>query len=433
MKGGAAHLKRPAEVREVISVFELIVLAGGGFVALLSVENSPALASFIFSAPRVRTWARTFVNWMRHLIGRFRSGMGSSEKSSQTAVISSEDELVNDQEALTVFQRLTDVALWEGGCKWDRQWTYLAPWVPDAGARQNWDALIHPHDRSRAVATMEAALLSAEEIWSCEYRVRSKSGEYLDVLDRAVISRNADGSPERMHGVLMNMSAQKEAERAVRLLSERVVEAQEEERSRVARELHDSVSQILSAAKFRAELIQEGLSKRQDSLEAEAGRVSELIWRALREVKVISRNLRPSELDELGLFTALQSACEEFRRRTGINVSMVESDFPKALTPQAELAIYRIVQEALTNVEKHAEATEVTLRLARADGCLSVVVRDNGQGLGERDLLHSGRGLANIRERAAFIGGSATIRSTGEGTSVDVRIPWTPMQEERVA
>jgi two-component system sensor histidine kinase UhpB len=230
-------------------------------------------------------------------------------------------------------------------------------------------------------------------------------------------------------GMAVDITERKRAEEVVRRLSGRILEAGEAERRRVSRELHDSVNQLLASVRFRIQSIEGKIAGRNKALRQEALKARELLERALQEVRRISRNLRPSELDDLGLLPALRSLCEDFQERTDVAVILTCSSLVKCLSTEVGLAVYRIVQEGLSNVQKHARATQAVLQIRRSGDSLELRVRDNGKGFravpgrSHRTNGH-GFGLMNMRERAVLLGGSLDVISRpGSGTEIVARIP----------
>lgn len=196
--------------------------------------------------------------------------------------------------------------------------------------------------------------------------------------------------------------------------SSRALAAQEEERLRIARELHDEIGQTLTAVALRAEHAAAQGGQPRDLAELAAA-----VQQSLQEVRRISRELRPEALDELGLVNALIALCSRVAEQSGLQIHRrFEGGLPD-LAPEVELAIYRIAQEALTNAMRHSKATEASVSLAREDGTLVLTVTDNGQGLPERVI--EGGGLTGMRERAMLIGAALTINS-GPGAGVEVTL-----------
>ena len=205
----------------------------------------------------------------------------------------------------------------------------------------------------------------------------------------------------------------------------------EEERTRVAREIHDELGQALTAIKIElSALLFEWPAEHKPSRRAES--IARLVDKTIQSVRRISTELRPGILDALGLVAAVEWAAEEFQTRTGTRCRL---DLPKeAIEIDQELAttIFRILQETLTNIARHADATQVDIRLAREDGRLSLEVHDNGIGISEERLSASGTlGILGMRERALLLGGEFLITSAPNlGTRIVVRIPCPPPATE---
>jgi PAS domain S-box-containing protein len=226
--------------------------------------------------------------------------------------------------------------------------------------------------------------------------------------------------------VITDITQRKLLETAHRELSKRIVTAQEQERHRVSRELHDSIQQLLSSARHRLHSIEQGLSEtRTKPLALEARRTRELLERTIEEVRRISRALRPSELDDLGLIPALHSLVDEFENRTSTPVKIRTDANGRMLKKEAELAVYRIVQEAFMNIERHSKASRVDLLLMQTGDALKLRIKDNGQGFNSEHLPERGFGLANMQERAAQSGGRLWWKSApGAGTEVFLALPF---------
>jgi two-component system, NarL family, sensor histidine kinase UhpB len=199
--------------------------------------------------------------------------------------------------------------------------------------------------------------------------------------------------------------------------SARVLAAQEQERLRIARELHDELGQTLTAVALRAE----HRASQVGNDHPEFAELAEIVQHSLADVRRISLELRPGALEQLGLVNALISLCARVGDQSGIRVNRgLEASIPE-MSPEVELAIYRIAQEALTNVMRHSQATEVTVSLAVASGELVLRVVDNGRGL-PNDAIESG-GLAGMHERALLIGRELRIEQTAPGVTVTLRLP----------
>jgi len=210
-----------------------------------------------------------------------------------------------------------------------------------------------------------------------------------------------------------------------------VVQVQEAERGRVALELHDNITQLLCAVLARWAALANKLPAREKASRGEVRKLSEMLGQTVDEVQRIARNLRPSVLDELGLIPALRATCTEFANRTGVALKLACKPLTARLPAEGELALYRILQNALENVEKHARARHVTVRL-RQRTFVELAIHDDGIGFdpehhAARRKGKGGLGLLSMRERATYVGGALKIKSVrGAGTEIEVLIPLPP-------
>jgi two-component system NarL family sensor kinase len=229
--------------------------------------------------------------------------------------------------------------------------------------------------------------------------------------------------------VVADLTASQRIEELLRALNHRVQQVQEDERVRVALELHDHITQLLCAILFRCQALVDELSARGGPSLQEAMKLREMLGQTAREVERISRNLRPGVLDQLGLESVLRATSTEFAERTGLAVKLVCPQLSARLPAAAELALYRILQEALKNVGQHARARHVTVILSETAGVVQLVVNDDGVGFdpgqpGGRRKALAGLGLLAMRERAAYVGGVLELKSIRRsGTQIIVRIP----------
>jgi two-component system, NarL family, sensor histidine kinase DevS len=214
------------------------------------------------------------------------------------------------------------------------------------------------------------------------------------------------------------------SERIARDSLRRVVEAQELERRRLARELHDETGQALTSILLGLKPLEERLDDT-DSRAAIAD-LRELVVSTLQDVRRLAVELRPSALDDFGLVAALERLTASFTEQSGIVVDFQTSLADERLSDEVETALYRIVQEALTNVVKHAQARHVSILLARSSGAIKAVVEDDGQGFDPAEESLDGFGLIGMRERLALLGGRLEVESGGEGgTTVAAEVPIT--------
>jgi two-component system sensor histidine kinase UhpB len=200
-----------------------------------------------------------------------------------------------------------------------------------------------------------------------------------------------------------------------------VLRAQEEERKRVARDLHDEVNQALTAILLRLQVLAEtaGTSQQRDEL----GELKKLVNQAMDELLNLARQLRPSALDDHGLGPALEVQVRRFGDQTGIRAQLLTRGDIDVLGDDQQLVVYRVAQEALSNVARHAGARKVRVEIAAMNGGVDLCVRDDGHGF-ETGIRASGLGLDGMAERARLVGGDLTVYSTpGQGTTVTLHVP----------
>jgi two-component system sensor histidine kinase UhpB len=215
---------------------------------------------------------------------------------------------------------------------------------------------------------------------------------------------------------LNEMLARLEAERHE--ATGRVLAGQEAERLRIAQELHDQVGQDLTAVLLALSRIESGAGEEHAAAIAEA---QAAVRASLEDVRRIALELRPEALDDLGLPSALAVLCERFSERSGLDVEWRIAESLPPLSPEAELVIYRVAQEALTNVARHSGSARAQLELGISDGRVSLSVRDWGRGLDAR--YEPGSGIRGMRERAALIGSTVELRRRSPGSELQLEIP----------
>lgn len=292
--------------------------------------------------------------------------------------------------------------------------------------------LIHPDDRARVEALRRQVLMSRQSTPETEIRCLQLDGNVIDLQTKAAPTL-FDGEPA-VQVVMFDITERKRAQellranqQKLRLLSARVLAAQETERRRVAHELHDELGQSLTAIKINLQSQQRLVSGQPGVLFGENIRIVE---QALQHVRGLALALRPSMLDDLGLVSALRWLTDQARQRHGMDVRLWIGDMVGRLAPDLETAVFRIVQEALTNIERHAGASkvEVTADIAE-DGALEVHIRDDGAGfdveaMRERASGGASMGVLGMAERAALVGGELSIHaSPGQGCCITLRCP----------
>ena len=214
----------------------------------------------------------------------------------------------------------------------------------------------------------------------------------------------------------------------LRLLSRQLLSAQEEERKKISRELHDVIAQTLTSINVRLTNLKKEAALNTRGLERSIARTQKLVEQSVDIVHRFARELRPTVLDDIGLIPALHTFMKSFREQTGIRVSLSAFAGVEQVNGDKRTVLYRVAQEALTNVARHAQATEAEVMIQRRNGTISMKVKDNGKGFQEERVLHPKKGerlgLLGMRERLEMVGGSFVVKSIlGKGTTVLAQIP----------
>jgi signal transduction histidine kinase len=220
---------------------------------------------------------------------------------------------------------------------------------------------------------------------------------------------------------------------------QQIVSAQEGERQRIARELHDGTGQVLTGLGLGLKAAADTVKSNPELAARQLSELKELSAQALQELRGLVANLRPSILDDLGLVPAIHSQVEQFAARTGVDANLVTTGRRRRLSPDVETVVFRIAQEALTNVAKHAAAQHVQVRLDFNGAGLHLAVEDDGRGFSPENALtveRNGRpawGLLGMQERVSLVGGTCAIRSRpGQGTVVTIFVPYPTEEESHV-
>jgi signal transduction histidine kinase len=295
-----------------------------------------------------------------------------------------------------------------------------------------WLARLSPEDRD-SLMRQGPDLLDGTPL-ERELRVVAAQGEVLCFLCRGRLVPETDGSPRRLVATAVDITELKQAAESIRALSGRLMQAQESERASIARDLHDNVAQDLSSLKIAYETLLDGLPDVDAALHRRLEAASGLLARTIASVRELAYGLRPPSLEHLGLDQALRRLCQEVGQASGLAVAYTGVGLEGLdVDPDVAINIYRIAQEALANVRKHAGARSVDLRLIESYPKLILRIRDDGRGFDagpdRRDCPGDARrpcmGLVNMRERAGLLGGSLRILSSpGQGTTVAAEIPY---------
>jgi PAS domain S-box-containing protein len=311
----------------------------------------------------------------------------------------------------------------------NREFTRIFGYTPQEVVGRRLIDLIVPDELRDEFQRLADLVAHGQRVDAESIRRRKEGGRFPVAIVRVPVS--VPGGQIAEYGIYHDITERKRAEEDLRRsfeqlrgLAAHLQSVREEERTRVAREIHDELGQALTAIKLDLTALLRDLSTDQEPAVRHCQSILNLLDEAIQSVRRIATDLRPGVLDDLGLVAAVEWAAEEFQARTGIKCHVTLPDVDIAMDPERATALFRIFQETLTNVARHANATQVNIRLVQ-NGDLSLEVRDDGKGIPEKQLsAGQSLGILGIRERALLLGGELTISGgPGKGTIVKVRIP----------
>ena len=307
---------------------------------------------------------------------------------------------------------------------------------------EGWRRRVHPEDTHALMERTRACIEGREDTFEAEHRMMHKDGSIRWFLARGSVIRDAHGTAFRMVGTETDITDRKwaqgeiqESEAALRAshaeirnLAGRLIMAQEAERSRIARELHDDVSQQLAGVSITLSGLKQRLSDVHcgEELHGVLASLQQRMIALAESIRHLSHDLHPGVLRHAGLVAALRAHCDEIARHQSVTVTLhADDDFAAIrLSPESELCLYRVAQEALRNTIKHADARRADVRLRRAIDGVELTVADDGRGFEIADGNRNGLGLRSIHERVRQAGGTASIVATlPHGTTVRPRVP----------
>ena len=285
-----------------------------------------------------------------------------------------------------------------------------------------WYRHIHPEDKERWSSEVAQMFLTGAPL-SSVYSVISRDGRNVRFRCEVKIVRHPDGHPWFIHGTAFDITRQHEDEAALReyaermkVLSQSLLDVQEAERRRIALELHDQIGQILTGLKLKLEMI--GRTPKDASMER-FDDVQELVNELISRTRELSLDLRPATLDHLGLLSALHSHLRHYTSQTNVSVDFEHDGLEgRRFSPELETASFRIVQEALTNIARHAGSGDAVVNIHVSESELTIRIEDHGNGFDPAKAMAAGRssGLTGMRERATLLGGTFVVESNANGT-----------------
>jgi PAS domain S-box-containing protein len=340
-----------------------------------------------------------------------------------------EEALRDSEERFRFIANTAPVMIWMAGA--EKQITYLnQTWLDytgrpsDAVLGQRRAKVLHPDDEERSREMYEKAF-EKREPFRMEHRLRRHDGEYRWVVTAGVPRYNLDGSFVGYIGTAVDITELKLAEEALSTVSQKLIEAHEEESTRIARELHDDVNQRLAMVSARLGFLKQGPPASAADLDREIGDIRQEIANLVADVQALSHDLYPPKLELLGLEEAAAGFCEELSTRHGVTIDVHVENVPQALPREISLCLYRVLQEALQNVVKHCVSRHAHVSLIGQGNTISLTVKDSGAGFDPQEAMRGpGLGLTSMKERLKIIGGQLSVRAQpGRGTTIHAVAP----------
>lgn len=328
-------------------------------------------------------------------------------------------------------QRLSHTGSWRwdpgsDAVTWSAELYRLARYDPrlPAPSFKDHERFFTPKSWDRLKESVERALRTGVP-YELDLEAIASDGTKLWLTSRGEAVVDAHGYPIYLRGTTQDITDRKRAEEDLLALSGRLITAQEEERARIARELHDDLSQRMAILLIGIEQFKQSTPDLSSQAQQQLDNVAEMAAEVASDVRGLSHQLHPSMLETLGLVGSLRSFCREFSVQHQVQVQFLHSDIPPQIPKDVTLCLFRITQEALRNVVKHSGAAEAEVKLLGGAGEIDLCISDSGQGFDVQSVKGAaGLGLISMRERLRLVGGSLSIQSEpSHGTQVRVRIP----------
>ncbi len=345
-------------------------------------------------------------------------------------------QLERERARLVEAQEMAKIGSWEAELQslnviWSEQTHRIFETDPSRfhPTRPKFREFIHPEDRAKVDAAFIASL-DKRSPSTVEYRIVMPDGRVKILEERWRAFHDEEGKPVRVAGTCRDISERVRAEEELQRLSGQLLRLQDEERRRMARDLHDSTGQDLVALATTLSQLRASIPSSSRRLRKLASQSQALADQCIREVRTLSYLLHPPMLDEAGLEDAIRHYAGGFTERTGIEVELEISPRLGRMKPDAEMALFRVVQESLTNIQRHSGSSQAKIRIEREPGKITLEISDKGSGISGNVRRQNGKlslglgvGIPSMHERVKLIGGELDIESSSSGTVVRVKIP----------
>jgi len=422
----------PEEAREEREYFLQSGIISAASIPLKVGGETNGAISFVTAQHRV-VWTDDLVNQLRVIGDIFWNAW--KRKRTVEALTLSQAILRESEERFRLIANAAPVMIWMSGA--DRLCTYFnESWLEFTGRAfrdelgNGWAEGVHPDDLEDCLETYTQAF-DRREPFQMEYRRRRHDGEYRWIFDHGVPRFNADASFAGYIGSGIDVTERKQAEEALSSVSRRLIEAHEEERTWLARELHDDINQRIALLGVNLQHLKQDRAASESERSRRMGEACERVVELGSDIQALSHRLHSSKLEYLGLVAASKGFCRELSDQQGVEINLHSEDIPKNLPQEIALCLFRVLQEALTNAVKHSGVRQFEVSLKAASNEIQLSVHDSGVGFDpEKPMNQHGLGLTSMKERLKLVEGKVSIESKLQsGTTIYARVPLAPRIE----
>jgi PAS domain S-box-containing protein len=341
-----------------------------------------------------------------------------------------EQVLREGEERFRVVANAAPVMIWMSGT--DKLCTYVnQPWLEftgrplEAELGNGWVESVHPEDLNKCMHTYTRAF-DRRESFQMEYRLRRHDGKYRWLTDMGVPRFNPDQSFAGYIGSATDVTERKLAEESLADVGRKLIEAHEEERTWIARELHDDVNQRMALLSIELDRWNQQLPPSAVEFHDHIHHASQRLSDIAADIQALSHRLHSSKLEYLGIVAAANSFCKELSQQQTVEIDFSHTDIPRSLPKEISLCLFRVLQETLRNAVKHSGVRHFKVELRGTEGEIQLTVSDLGVGFDPQDAIHHrGLGLISMRERMQLVSGEISIKShPGDGTTIHARVPF---------
>jgi PAS domain S-box-containing protein len=339
-----------------------------------------------------------------------------------------EEALRESEERFRLIANSVPVIVWMSdatkGCSYVNQtWLDLTGQSLDMVLGNGWTDRIHPADVAPCY-DVYARAFDRRELFQIDFRLRRGDGQYRWIVSTGAPRYHGDGSFAGYIGSAMDVTERRLADEALATINQRLIDAQEEERSRIARELHDDVSQRLALVTVSLDMLAQTSAAASTEDRQKLEKAREELTNLARDVRALSHRLHPARLEYLGIGAAAAALCRDMASQRAVEVSFDAESVPEATPRRVAECLYRVLQEALQNAVKHSGVRQIDVSLRGGADQIELTVRDRGAGFKVSETEGCGLGLTSMKERVRTVGGQLAIRSERRrGTTICAIVP----------